>query len=131
MQFVAYFFMKDIESRQDLEVLLTAFYNRLLADPAISHIFTDVAKIDLQSHLPHIVDFWQHSLFYTGSYRKNVMQIHLDLNSKERLTDAHFETWLHHLTTTADSLFRGETTEKLKTRAQSIATVMKIKIYQN
>jgi hemoglobin len=123
--------MKDIENRQDLEVLLEAFYNALLADATISYIFTDVAKINLQSHLPHIIDFWEQSLFYTGNYRKNVMQIHLDLNSKEHLTDVHFKTWLHHLYATADSLFVGDNVEKLKTRAESIATIMKIKIYQN
>jgi len=121
--------MKDIENRHDLEVLLSAFYNRLLQDPAINYIFTDVAGINLEEHLPHIVDFWEQSLFYTGSYNKNVLQIHLDLNSKERLTDVHFEIWLNHFTTATDLLFQGPNCEKAKTRAQSIATVMKIKIF--
>jgi hemoglobin len=121
--------MKDIQNRHDLEVLLSAFYNKLLTDNTISYIFTDVAGINLEAHLPHIVDFWEQSLFYTGSYRKNVMQIHLDLNSKERLTNAHFEAWLAHFFAVADDLYSGANTEKLKTRAQSIATIMKIKIY--
>ena len=121
--------MKDIENRQDLEVLLLAFYNRLLDDPAINYMFTHVAGINLEQHLPHIVDFWEHSLFYTGTYRKNVMQIHLDLNSKEKMTAVHFETWLNHFNTVTDLLFKGPNCEKSKTRAQSIATVMKIKIY--
>jgi len=121
--------MKDIENRQDLEILLSAFYNSLLNDPSINYIFTDVAGINLEQHLPHIVDFWEQSLFYTGSYRKNVMQVHLDLNSKEKLTNTHFETWLHHFNTVTDLLFKGPNCEKIKTRAQSIATVMKIKIY--
>ena len=98
--------MKDIENRHDLEVLLSAFYNRLLQDPAINYIFTDVAGINLEEHLPQIVDFWEQSLFYTGSYNKNVLQIHLDLNSKEKLTDAHFKIWLNHFTTATDSLFK-------------------------
>lgn len=121
--------MKDIENRQDIEVLLSAFYSRLLQDPAINYMFTNVAGINLQEHLPHITDFWEQSLFYTGSYRKNVMQIHLDLNGKEKMTDAHFETWLNHFNTVTDLLFAGPNCEKAKTRAQSIATVMKIKIY--
>jgi hemoglobin len=121
--------MKDIENRQDLEVLLLAFYNSLLQDPAISYVFTEVAGINLREHLPHIVDFWEQSLFYSGSYRKNVMQIHLDLNSKERLTNIHFETWLTHFNSVTNLLFEGPNCEKIKTRAQSIATVMKIKIY--
>jgi len=121
--------MKDIQTRGDLEILLKAFYDKLLEDPSINYMFTDVAKINLAEHMPHIVDFWEQSLFYTGSYRKNVMQIHLDLNSKEKMTDAHFDTWLNQFNTVTDLLFEGPNCEKAKTRAQSIATVMKIKIY--
>ena len=119
--------MKDIETRADLELLLSTFYNRLLADASISYMFTDVAKINLEEHMPHITDFWEQSLFYTGNYRKNVLQIHQDLNSKEKLTEAHFTTWLSHFNDVVDSLFTGENSDKIKTRAVSIATVMKIK----
>ncbi len=121
--------MKDIENRQDLEILLSAFYQKLLEDPAINYMFTDVAGINLEQHLPHIVDFWEQSLFYTGNYRKNVMQIHLDLNNREKMTDIHFNAWLGHFNAVTDLLFEGANCEKIKTRAQSIATVMKIKIY--
>jgi hemoglobin len=121
--------MKDLEDRQDLEKLLSAFYNNLLEDPFINYMFIDVAKINLEQHLPHIVDFWEQSLFYTGGYRKNVLQIHMDLNSKEKITDKHFETWLTHFNIVTDLLFKGANCEKAKTRAESIITVMKIKIY--
>lgn len=120
--------MTDIQTRADIELLMQEFYNRLLADPSISYIFTDVAKIDLPSHLPHLADFWEMTLFHTGGYRKNVMQLHLDLNTKEKLTNAHFDTWLSHFIATVDSLFTGEIAEITKTRALSIATIMKIKV---
>ncbi|MXN90874.1 hypothetical protein GR160_06505 [Flavobacterium sp. Sd200] len=120
--------MKDIENREDLEKLLWEFYTRLLNDPGISYIFTDVAKINLETHMPSLTDFWEQSLFYTGNYRKNVMQMHLDLNEKERLTEIHFEIWLNHFNITVNDLFFGINSEKIKTRAQSIATVMKIKM---
>jgi hemoglobin len=120
--------MTDITNRTDLEFLLATFYNRLLQDPRISYIFTHVAKIDLASHLPHIVDFWQQSLFNVGSYRTNVLQVHLDINDKEKLTSEHFEIWLNHFNNTVDELFQGDNAEKAKTRALSIATVMQIKL---
>lgn len=56
------------------------------------------------------------------------MQIHLDLNSKAQLSDAHFEIWLKYLYAVTDEMFAGPNSEKIKTRAQSIATVIKIKI---
>ncbi|MFL9836620.1 group III truncated hemoglobin [Flavobacterium sp. ST-75] len=121
--------MKDIETRNDIALLMREFYNRLLADPAISYIFTDVAKIGLEAHLPHLTDFWELSVLHTGTYKKNVMQLHLDLNSKEKLTDTHFDVWLGHFNQSVDDLFSGSNAEKIKTRALSIATIMKIKIH--
>lgn len=121
--------MKDIEIREDIALLMREFYNRLLADPAISYIFTDVAKINLEAHLPHLTDFWELSVLHTGTYKKNVMQLHLDLNSKEKLTDTHFDVWLGHFNQSVDDLFSGSNAEKIKTRALSIATIMKIKIH--
>ncbi|KGO84188.1 hypothetical protein Q763_00130 [Flavobacterium beibuense F44-8] len=121
--------MKDIETREDIALLMREFYNRLLTDPAISYIFTDVAKIDLEAHLPHLTDFWELSVLHTGTYKKNVMQLHLDLNSKEKLTDTHFDVWLGHFNQSVDDLFSGNNAEKIKTRALSIATIMKIKIH--
>jgi len=120
--------MKDIESRTDLEVFTRAFYNRLLEDEAVSYIFTDVAKIDLEEHLPTITDFWELSIFHTGSYRNNPMQVHMQLNDKEQLTAQHFDIWLNHFNMTVDYLFSGPNAEKIKTRALSIATIMKIKV---
>ncbi|OIQ21128.1 MAG: hypothetical protein BM557_05085 [Flavobacterium sp. MedPE-SWcel] len=121
--------MRDLETRADIELFMKTFYEKLLADPKISYIFTDVAKIDLEAHLPHLTDFWEQSILRKGSYKKNVLQIHKDLNAKELLTNIHFETWLNHFNTTVDSLFVGDNTERIKTVALSIATVMKIKIY--
>ena len=121
--------MKDIETRGDIELFMRSFYEAMLNDPAISYVFTDVAKIDLEAHLPHLTDFWEQTLLRKGTYRKNVLQIHLDLNDKERLTNEHFEVWLNHFTTTVDKLFRGKNTERIKTIALSVASVMKIKMY--
>ena len=120
--------MKDIETRADLEALLREFYERLLADETINYIFIDVAKMDLEEHLPIITNFWELSLFHTGDYRNNPMKIHMDLNKKEKLTEAHFSTWLDYFYSTVDSMFSGPNAEKIKTRALSIATVMKIKL---
>jgi len=120
--------MKDIETRADLEVFTRKFYNRLLTDDAVNYIFTDVAKIDLEEHLPIITDFWELSMFHTGNYRNNPMQVHMQLNDKEQLTSEHFDVWLGHFNATVDDLFAGANAEKIKTRALSIATIMKIKV---
>ena len=121
-------YMKDIEARADIELLVREFYSRLLSDPSINYIFTEVAKINLEDHIPHLVDFWEQSLFHTGSYKKNVMQLHLDLNEKEQLTLTHFNTWLAHFEATVNNFYSGHNADKIVTRAHSVATIMKIKM---
>lgn len=121
---------KDIETRDDLLLLMARFYEKLLSDNSISYLFTDVAKIDLAHHLPVLADFWDSILFQADTYRKNAMQLHLDLHARSPLQSHHFETWLRYFIETTDELFEGEKAFLAKERAVSIATVMKIKIKQ-
>ena len=120
----------DISNREDLFLLVQQFYEKLLADPTISYLFIDVAKIDLAHHLPILVDFWENILFDAPSYRKNAMQPHLDLHAKSPIEDHHFETWLRYFKATVDELFEGEKAFQAKERATSIATIMKIRVKQ-
>lgn len=121
---------RDIENREDLLLLVDNFYKKLLADPSISYLFTDVAKIDLQHHLPILVDFWDSILFQSNTYQKNAMQPHIHLHKQSPLQKQHFDTWLHYFKTTVDELFEGEKAFLAKERAVSIATVMQIKFSQ-
>jgi hemoglobin len=120
--------MKDLQTRQDLEIIMDSFYDKLLKDDSINYIFTDVARINIETHLPIIVDFWEQTIFNSGGYKNNVLKIHQDLNEKVKLTSEHFLLWLNYFNQTVDDLFFGENAEKIKTRALSIATVMQIKL---
>jgi hemoglobin len=121
---------KDITNREDLLLLVTLFYKKLLADGSISYLFTDTAKIDLGHHLPVLVDFWDSILFQTDTYHKNAMQPHMILHEQSPLQKHHFETWLRYFKESVDELFEGEKAFLAKERATSIATVMLVKISQ-
>lgn len=121
---------KDIETREDLLELVRQFYVKLLNDPSISYLFTDVAKINLQEHLPVLVDFWDMILFGSNTYEKNAMQPHLAMHAQSPLSKEHFVTWLNYFRETVDELFDGEKAFLAKERATSIATIMQIKIAQ-
>ena len=123
--------MKDIENQDDLYLLVDEFYKKLLADPAISYIFTDVVKIKILEHLPILVTFWSQAILGTGGYTKNLTDIHLDIDKKEHLTPELFNSWLNHFYTTVDENFKGAKAEQIKTQALSIATIMQIKIINN
>ena len=121
---------KDISSRADLLQLVSNFYEKLLADDSINYLFTDIAKINLDHHIPVLVDFWDSIIFQSDTYQKNAMQPHINLHQKSPLQPQHFETWLRYFNETVDELFEGEKAFLAKERALSIATVMKIKLIQ-
>lgn len=118
---------RDIENREDIDVLMRVFYQRAMADETIGYIFTDVAKLDLKHHLPIIGDFWETLLFQSGSYQKhgrNPLMVHGELNEKESLLPIHFERWLEIFTEAVDELFYGERADFLKMRARMIGNRM-------
>jgi hemoglobin len=121
---------RDIDNRDDLVLLMDTFYSRLLNDTSISYFFTDVAGIDLKKHLHVLVDFWEMVLFGKDSYRKNVMEIHMNLHRASPMQEHHFEIWLRHFSQTLEDLFEGERATMALQRAKSIATMMRIKISQ-
>ncbi|HMD00251.1 MAG TPA: group III truncated hemoglobin [Ferruginibacter sp.] len=119
---------KDIENRKHIELLIKTFYDKVNADPTIGYIFNDIAKVNWETHLPIMYDFWENSLFYTGDYNRNTMQVHLKLNETVPLTASHFDRWLQLFSATVDELFAGEKAELAKQRAISIATLIRINI---
>lgn len=120
---------KDIENRDDIFKLVKHFYGKLMNDAEMHHFFLDFKKSELlETHLQTLVDFWDNILFYSGGYRKNAMQPHLNLHHKNPIAEKHFNSWLSMFNSSIDELFEGEMAHTAKTRALSIATVMKIKI---
>ena len=111
----------DIETREDVERLVRAFYGRALTDPIIGFIFTDVAKLDLEAHVPEIASFWETILLGAQSYSGGAFRPHAELNAKVRLRRGHFDRWLALWTATVDELFAGPRAEQAKAHATRVA----------
>ena len=117
----------DIETRQDLHDLMVDFYELAFADASIGPIFTDVAKMDLDEHIPVIVDFWESMVLGTGNYAargRNPMLLHKQLAEKTPLLPEHFDRWLELFELSVDRRFDGERSELIKQRARQIAERM-------
>lgn len=111
----------DLDSRKHIEEFVRLFYARMLRDEVLAPIFVDVAQIDLNVHLPHIVDYWCKLLLGEQQYQRHTMNIHRRLNARRELAPGDFARWLEFFTTTADFHFAGERTERAKRVAASIA----------
>lgn len=111
----------DIADRADCEHLVRAFYGRALEDPVIGWIFVDVAKLDVEAHVPRIASFWETILLGARSYSGGAFGPHAALNMRVRLRGGHFERWLWLWRTTVDEHFAGERAELAKAHAQRVA----------
>lgn len=119
----------DITLREHIKFIMTSFYDKLLADEVMFPFFEEIVKHnELEHHLEIITDFWEDLLLQTYKYKNNPMQKHLDFQQKMNFNKIHFDLWLKHLTKTITDNFDGETAHAMKTRANSIAMVMQIKM---
>jgi hemoglobin len=118
----------DIETRADCEDLVRAFYGRALTDDVIGWIFVDVARLDLEAHVPRIASFWETVLLGARSYSGGAFRPHALLNMRVRLRAGHFDRWLWLWRTTVDELFAGERAELAKAHAERVARAFRARL---
>jgi len=119
---------KDLSNREDVELLVDTFYDKVKANATIGFIFNDIAKVDWKNHLPRMYSFWASILLGEHSFSGNPMDKHIQLSKIAPMTDKEFSEWLKIFIQTTDELFEGEKAEEAKTRASNIARLMLHKI---
>jgi len=115
---------KDIRNRKDIENLVNAFYEKVKTDEIIGYLFTDIAKVNWELHLPKMYDFWENVLFQSANYNGNPMVVHKNLHQKSTMNQAHFQQWRELFNQTVDSLFVGTKADEIKNRAMNISAVL-------
>lgn len=118
----------DINTRADIILLVDSFYQHVQLNDKIGPIFTQIAKVDWQHHLPKMYDFWESILFGKAIYKGNPMLTHFALNDKIALQAEAFDTWKNLFYQTVDELFTGPNADLIKQKAQSIADLMHFKL---
>lgn len=111
----------DIGDRNDIERLVVEFYTRAFRDELLGPVFVDVAKMDLQAHLPVMVQFWSTVLLGERSYRGGAFAPHVQLHAQVPLTRRHFDRWLAIWHRTVDDLHEGDVATDAKERATRVA----------
>ena len=120
--------MKKLESRDDIEFLVNAFYDKVSKDEKIGFFFNDVAKVNWNHHLPKMYSFWESLLFGEASYKGNPMAMHFPVNEKVAIEKPHFAHWIKLWTETVEENFEGEKAEAAVYKASNIANLMAYKM---
>ncbi len=115
---------RDIETKKDIKLMVDSFYDKVNANKVLSPVFNDFAKVDWDSHLPKMYEFWSKIIFAKGDYNGNPFQAHVSLPVDAK----HFAQWVELFVENMDELFEGDVAESTKTRARSIAHVFESKL---
>lgn len=116
----------DIETNEDVKLMVDTFYGRVNEDALLSPIFNDVAKLDFAKHMPIMYAFWQTLLFGDMAYQGNPFAKHVPLPIEAE----HFQRWLELWRGTIDELFTGAKADEAKMRATAIAGIFQVKLRQ-
>ena len=116
--------MKKLESREDIELLVNKFYDKVGTDETIGFFFNDVAKVDWSHHLPKMYSFWETLLFGQISYKGNPMAVHFPINAEVPMEKFHFQHWVKLWTATIEENFAGEMADLAIYKATNIANLM-------
>ncbi len=122
--------MRDIKNRLDIILLVDTFYEKVKTDETIGYLFTEIAKVNWEKHLPKMYDFWENILFYTNNYSGSPMMVHKELHEKSPLNAEHFSHWTTLFCVNIDAHFKGKKANEIKERAKNIAMVMSYKVIE-
>lgn len=121
--------IKEIETIDDIKVLVDEFYSSVREDELLADIFNGVIGDNWPAHLTRMYTFWQTILLKEHTYYGSPFPPHSQLPIEE----AHFERWLELFHETIDRYFTGETAEEAKWRSERMAEMFLYKIghYKN
>ncbi|MBR9915580.1 MAG: group III truncated hemoglobin [Algicola sp.] len=114
----------DIESIEDIKILVDVFYEKVRSDDMLSPIFEDRINGKWQDHLEKMYRFWETVLLGMHSYVGSPFIPHANLPINER----HFQRWIFLFNQTLDQNFKGKYADKARWQGEKMAEMFKAKL---
>ena len=115
--------MKDIETKEDIQLFVNEFYAKVQKDNLLAPVFA-LRIQNWQPHLERMYRFWNTVLFFQRDYKGNPFSKHIGLPVDAR----HFQQWVTLFCTTIDNHFEGVKAEEVKQRAARMAALFNSKL---
>lgn len=117
---------RDIETFEDIKLLLDEFYKKVKQNDLLSPVFkiripTDE---DWQPHLEIIYNFWNSILFLQNTYQGSPFPKHVGLG----IEAVHFDEWIKLFHDTIDEYFEGNKANEAKAKAVKIRFLFESKL---
>lgn len=117
---------RDIESLEDVQLVVDQFYNTVRADVILGPIFNSRLEGRWPEHLQKMYNFWQTILLPEHTYQGYPFKPHADLP----VDQTHFERWLGLFFDTLDANFEGEKVFAAKRQAHKMAQLFQMRLKQ-
>ena len=116
--------MKDIETSQDIQLMVNEFYGKVQHDELIGPIFEKVVQGNWQPHLTKMYGFWETIVLDVHHYSGSPFQKHIPLD----ISKPHFDRWLSLFHSTIDDHFKGEKANEVKKRSTQMGLMFEYKL---
>lgn len=115
---------KQIESINDVQLLVDTFYNKVRADKLLGDVFHHVIQDNWDKHLQTMYTFWETLLLGNQTYFGSPFPPHMKL----KIDKSHFTVWIKLFEETITENFEGKKAEEALWRAKGIANMFQAKL---
>lgn len=111
----------DLDNKETIKIFVEQFYEKVLVDDLLAHIFTDVAKINIEEHFLKIRSYWEKMLLKDPAYKRHMMNIHREVYAKFPFSTQEFERWVKLFVETVEAGYQGPMADRAIKLANTIA----------
>lgn len=115
---------KEIESIEDVRLLVDQFYGKVQQDDLLKDVFNDVIQDRWPEHLEKMYRFWQTVLLDEHTYFGAPFPPHAFLP----VAQEHFERWIKLFSETVDYYYYGERADRAKWQGERMAEMFQVKM---
>lgn len=116
--------LKEIESLEDIRLMVDTFYGKVRKDDLLADIFDSVIQNRWPEHLEKMYRFWQTVLLDEHTYQGAPFVPHAYLPVDKQ----HFNRWLELFYGTVDTYFIGQAARRAKLQGLRMAEMFLLKI---
>ena len=116
--------LTDIQTLDDIKLLVNSFYGKIRQDELLGSIFNGIIKDKWPQHLEKMYRFWQTVLLEEHTYYGSPFPPHANLPVNQK----HFDTWLGLWYESIDESFAGTKADEAKWRGDKMAAMFLSKI---
>lgn len=122
---------KDLETREDVKLLVSSFYDKVRKDDVLGPFFKEAIQ-DWDEHIERLTTFWEASLFLKTKYTGNPLETHIkmDADHNHSISQVQFGLWLNLWFQTIDELFEGDFAQNAKFKARKMGSFLYLKIFE-